>query len=73
MAETIKEWMSGDPVSITADASALEALGRMQDRGIRHLPVVDRAKRVVGVASCASAGRRAAPTPRARASGASAT
>jgi acetoin utilization protein AcuB len=51
MAETIKEWMSGDPVSITADASALEALGRMQDRGIRHLPVVDRAKRVVGVVS----------------------
>jgi CBS domain-containing protein/RNA polymerase-binding transcription factor DksA len=43
--------MSGDPVSIGADASALEALERMQDRGIRHLPVIDRAKRVVGVLS----------------------
>jgi acetoin utilization protein AcuB len=51
MTETVKEWMSGDPMSIAADASALEALERMQDRGIRHLPVVDRAKRVVGVLS----------------------
>lgn len=51
MSETVKEWMSGDPVSVTADASALEALERMQNRGIRHLPVVDGAERVVGVIS----------------------
>jgi len=51
MTETVKQWMSGDPVSVAADASALEALGRMQDRGIRHLPVVDGASRVVGVLS----------------------
>jgi acetoin utilization protein AcuB len=51
MTETIKEWMSGDPVSVAADASALEALERMQDRGIRHLPVVNAAGVVVGVLS----------------------
>ena len=51
MTETVKEWMSGDPVSVAPDASALEALERMQNRGIRHLPVVDGAGYVVGVLS----------------------
>jgi len=51
MSRTVKEWMSGDPVSIAIDASALEALERMQRRAIRHLPVVDGAGRVVGVVS----------------------
>jgi acetoin utilization protein AcuB len=51
MTETVKEWMSGDPVSVAADASALEALELMQNRGIRHLPVVDGAAQVVGVLS----------------------
>jgi acetoin utilization protein AcuB len=51
MSETVKEWMSGDPISVLPDASALEALERMQNRGIRHLPVVDGAKRVIGVLS----------------------
>ncbi len=45
----VKEWMSGDPVWVEADACALEALEQMQDRGIRHLPVVDASRRVVGV------------------------
>jgi acetoin utilization protein AcuB len=47
----VKAFMSGDPVSIDADASALEAFERMVSRGIRHLPVVDRERRVVGVLS----------------------
>jgi acetoin utilization protein AcuB len=51
MGETVKQWMSGDPVSVAADASALEALELMQDRGIRHLPVVDRDRHVFGVIS----------------------
>ena len=51
MTETVKEWMSGDPVSVAPDASALEALERMQNCGIRHLPVVDGARRVIGVLS----------------------
>jgi acetoin utilization protein AcuB len=51
MSETVKQWMSGDPVSVAADASALEALELMQGRGIRHLPVVDGARHVLGVIS----------------------
>ena len=51
MTEIVKAWMTGDPVSVAADASALEALERMQDRGIRHLPVVDGAHQVIGVLS----------------------
>jgi CBS domain-containing protein len=51
MGETVKHWMSGNPVSVAADASALEALELMQSHGIRHLPVVDAARCVVGVVS----------------------
>lgn len=47
----VKQWMSGDPVWIEPGACALEALEQMQDRGIRHLPVVDSERRVVGVLS----------------------
>ncbi len=51
MQAQVKEWMSGDPVWIEPGASALEALEQMQDRGIRHLPVLDAGRRVVGVLS----------------------
>jgi acetoin utilization protein AcuB len=51
MKSSVKEWMTGDPVSIVADAPALAALDAMIDRGIRHLPVVDFQGRVVGVVS----------------------
>lgn len=47
----VKNFMSGDPVSVEASASALEALERMVDRGIRHLPVVEARHRVVGILS----------------------
>lgn len=47
----VKNWMSGDPVSVSPEASALEALEQMIARGIRHLPVVDAERRVVGVLS----------------------
>jgi CBS domain-containing protein/RNA polymerase-binding transcription factor DksA len=43
--------MSGDPLWIEPDACALEALERMQERGIRHLPVLDPQRRVIGVLS----------------------
>ncbi len=49
MEPTVKPWMTGDPVSVEPDASALEALDLMVDRGIRHLPVLDAQRRVVGV------------------------
>jgi acetoin utilization protein AcuB len=47
----VKEWMSGDPVWIEPGACALEALEQMQDRGIRHLPVLGADRRVIGVLS----------------------
>ena len=42
-----KTYMSGDPVYVGPDASALEAFERMWERGIRHLPVCDGERRVV--------------------------
>jgi acetoin utilization protein AcuB len=47
----VKSYMTGSPVCMEVDASALAALDLMVDHGIRHLPVVDRARRVVGVLS----------------------
>ena len=51
MEPSIKPWFTGGPVSVEADASALEAHDRMVEFGIRHLPVVDAERRVVGVLS----------------------
>jgi acetoin utilization protein AcuB len=51
MQAPVKAWMTGDPISIEPEASALEALQQMQDHAIRHLPVVDADHRVVGVLS----------------------
>ncbi|MEZ4334010.1 MAG: CBS domain-containing protein [Myxococcota bacterium] len=45
----VKRFMTGQPITIDAEASALEALDRMMDHGIRHLPVLDAARRVCGV------------------------
>jgi CBS domain-containing protein/RNA polymerase-binding transcription factor DksA len=49
MHDAIKSWMSGDPITATADESALAAHERMIRHGIRHLPIVDGERRVVGV------------------------
>ncbi|MGI9592348.1 MAG: CBS domain-containing protein [Myxococcota bacterium] len=51
MEPSIKPWFTGSPVSVEADASALEAHDRMVEFVIRHLPVVDAERRVVGVLS----------------------
>jgi acetoin utilization protein AcuB len=51
MTTRVKEWMSADPVTIGPDAPAQQALERMVEHGIRHLPVVDSKARVVGVIS----------------------
>ncbi len=37
----VREIMHRDPVTITADASLQEAYSLMQERGIRHLPVLE--------------------------------
>jgi CBS domain-containing protein/RNA polymerase-binding transcription factor DksA len=47
----VKSCMSGEPVSIEAEASALAALDLMIEHGIRHLPVVEGSGRVCGVLS----------------------
>ena len=51
MQERIKSWMSGDPVTANADESAIAAHDRMIRQGIRHLPIVDAERRVIGVLS----------------------
>jgi acetoin utilization protein AcuB len=47
----LREWMTSDPEVATPDASALEALERMIERGIRHLPIVDALGRLTGILS----------------------
>jgi CBS domain-containing protein len=48
---TLREWMTRDVNQLDPKASALEALELMIDRGIRHLPIVDRRGRLVGIVS----------------------
>ncbi len=49
MQDVVKSWMSGDPITASAEESALAAHERMIRHGIRHLPIVDGERRVVGV------------------------
>jgi CBS domain-containing protein len=47
----VRDWMTDKPVTTREDGSALEALDRMVEHGIRHLPVVDAGNHVIGVMS----------------------
>jgi CBS domain-containing protein len=47
----VEDLESGDPVSVEPEAPALRALDLMVDEGVRHLPVVDPRRHVVGVIS----------------------
>ncbi len=49
-ATTLADVMTVDPDVLPPQASALDALRRMQDGGYRHLPIVDRG-RLIGVVS----------------------
>ena len=51
MQTSVKEFMSGDPISIAPSASAFDAYDLMLRHGIRHLPVVGPDTRVLGVLS----------------------
>lgn len=51
MDEPVKHWMTGRPRAIEPFAPAVEALDAMAEHGIRHLPVVDPQRAVVGVVS----------------------
>jgi len=47
---TLAEVMTANPDTIAPQATAIDALRRMQDGGYRHLPVVERG-RLVGIVS----------------------
>jgi CBS domain-containing protein len=46
----IREWMTGEPITISPETSAEEAAQTMLDNGFRHLPVVE-GERAVGILS----------------------
>ncbi len=48
---TVHDLMTPNPTTIESEASALAALDLMIDGGIRHLPVLDRRARLVGILS----------------------
>lgn len=58
----VKAYMSGAPLSIEPDASAIAALDLMIEHAIRHLPVVDGKGRVRGIVSFEDL-RAALPVP----------
>ena len=45
----MREMIQRNPVTISPDASLLDARHLVQEKGIRHLPVVDENKKVVGI------------------------
>jgi acetoin utilization protein AcuB len=47
----IREWMTGEVVVVTPETSMLEAGKLMKEHDIRRLPVIDDARRVVGIVS----------------------
>jgi acetoin utilization protein AcuB len=58
----VKAFMTGTPISIEPEMSALAALDLMIDHAIRHLPVVEPDGRVVGLVSFEDL-RAALPVP----------
>lgn len=46
--QLVKDWMTRDPITITAETSLTAASRLMKDSGIRRLPVVEHGK-VVGI------------------------
>ena len=62
MKANVKEFMTGSPISIEPEMSALAALDLMIDHAIQHLPVVDSERRVSGIVSFHDL-RAALPTP----------
>jgi CBS domain-containing protein len=47
---TVTDWMTTEPVVLSPDTTAVDALQRMLESGFRHLPVVDDG-RLVGIVS----------------------
>ena len=40
----VEKWMTRNPITIEADASMIEAIHLMREKGIRRLPVMDRGR-----------------------------
>jgi CBS-domain-containing membrane protein len=51
MVSQVRDWMTFKPVTVDVDAGALEALDRMVEQDVRHLPVVDADDGLIGVLS----------------------
>ena len=47
----VRQWMTGDPITATADTDVEEAARVMLEHGFRHLPVLDDDGRVIGIVS----------------------
>ena len=47
----VREWMTADPITASADTELDEAARVMVERGFRHLPVLDENGQVAGVVS----------------------
>ncbi len=47
----VRQWMTEDPITVPAETDVEEAAQIMLEHGFRHLPVVDEAGRVAGIAS----------------------
>jgi CBS domain-containing protein len=47
----VRQWMTADPITASADADAEDAAQIMLEQGFRHLPVVDEAGNVTGIVS----------------------
>jgi len=45
----VKTIMKKDPLTISPEASFYEARTFIRDKGIRHLPVVDKKRHIVGI------------------------
>src|SRR3954464_13121649 len=47
----VRQWMTDDPLTTTADADVEDASRIMLDNGFRHLPVLDDTGQVMGIVS----------------------
>jgi len=47
----VRQWMTADPVTASADTDVDEAARVMLEHGFRHLPVLDDNGRVIGIVS----------------------
>ena len=47
----VKEWMTQNVLTITADTSMMKASRLMKEKNVRRLPVIDEDNRVIGIVS----------------------